>query len=241
MRFASVHPFVLLICVICVIRGPYYLQLFLSHGFTDFVSWHAFVLLICVICVIRGLYSFHLFLSHRFHRFRLLACFCPTYLCNLCNLWALLPPLILVPKIHSFHRFRHLAFLVLTNPCHPCHLWINSISNQSSAIIPVRLRTSVSSVSSVGLITSTYSCPTDFTDFHRFRLHATPGLVIWVISFPSYAPSARIHAPFSPSPHIFLCCQQYQRVFLACLQGCHTPRTTRRSPLRYSPWHTMSR
>ena len=141
---------------------------------TDFTDFHrfrhlaSFFLLICVICVIRGLYSFHLFLSHRFHRFRLLACFCPTYLCNLCHLWALLPPIILVPKIYSFHGFRHLAFLVLTNPCHPCHPWINSISNQSSAIIPVRLRTSVSSVSSVGLIPSNNSCPIDSqisTDF----------------------------------------------------------------------------
>ena len=122
---------------------------------TDFVSMHPLSYLIRVIRVICGLYSFHLFLSHRFHRFRLLACFCPTYLCNLCHLWALLPPIILVPYIYSFHRFRHLAFLVLTNPCHP---WINSISNQASAIIPVRLRTSVSSVD---LIISSYSCPID--------------------------------------------------------------------------------
>ena len=146
-----------------------------------------------------------------FHRFRHLASFF-LLICVICVIRGLYSFHLFLS--HRFHRFRLLACFCPTYLCNLCHLW---------ALLPPII-----------LVPKIHS-------FHRFRLHATPGLVIWVISFPSHAPSAQLHAPFSPFPHIFLCCQQYQRVFLACLQGCHTPRTTRRSPLRYSPWHTMSR
>ena len=132
---------------------------------TDFTDFHRFrhlaFLVLTNLCHPCHLWTIlpPLILVPQISQISSLGILCPTYLCNLCHPWALFLPLILVPQISQISS---VACFCPTYLCHPCHLWINSISNQSSAIIPVRLRTSVSSVD---LITSTYSCPTDFTDF----------------------------------------------------------------------------
>ena len=90
------------------------------------------------------------FLSHRFHVFCLHASLVLPNPCHPCHLWALLSPIILVPRIP---RISSLGILCPTYLCHPCHLW--------ALLPPIILVPRIyrfPRISSLGILRPTYLC-----------------------------------------------------------------------------------